>query len=539
MHARNLALVWAPNLLRSKEIEVPTCNGDIAFLEVRVQQSVVEFILNHTEQIFNHRAGPSLPEEGKSLVCETKCASLPASSQCLPMKLMSLEEAQARSLDQNHPARKDHQWMNSLPDKSAAALDYKIIDLPDCKRKFSGKSRKWKSIFNLGRSVTDSKGKLSRNGSVFVRAQKLSEKAPIRPTKSMDSLCSLSTEDNDRESKFRRPSEGNGFFTPAFKSHTLGSGSIYDLTKEGHEFEPEILLGATGVSPSVSRTGKKSGTTPLQKALPEQLKVFKGDDLNNCQPTSPKNRRMLYSCNTSNGSSKPSFPGSLFPLESSPRHQHKALNISEPFAVSVPLRVSAVISSNSTPCRAPGKDKAVFPPLQPMRCSNDSSNSYVSMGKEDWNAGAESEREAVCTTTEAAEGHNTELRGCRGTVVTSEPQQQLLLNTKEKTNEPSGALHPSAQASMQPISSTTSRNTETREDLTSIQPSSLHAAEFTKPPRLENLLTQQFELEELIQPDKTEELWPFTHLELKIIEPDIDIRDTKKHLENMINKKRT
>lgn len=38
------------------------------------------------------------------------------------------------------------------------------------RRKFSGKSKKWKSIFNLGRSV-DSKGKLSRNGSVLIRAQ--------------------------------------------------------------------------------------------------------------------------------------------------------------------------------------------------------------------------------------------------------------------------------------------------------------------------------------------------------------------------------
>lgn len=37
-----------------------------------------------------------------------------------------------------------------------------------CRRKLSGKSRKWRSIFNLGRSV-DSKGKLSRNGSVFIR----------------------------------------------------------------------------------------------------------------------------------------------------------------------------------------------------------------------------------------------------------------------------------------------------------------------------------------------------------------------------------
>lgn len=45
----------------SKEIEVSACNGDEAFLEVRVQQSVVEFILNHTEQIFNPGADPPRP----------------------------------------------------------------------------------------------------------------------------------------------------------------------------------------------------------------------------------------------------------------------------------------------------------------------------------------------------------------------------------------------------------------------------------------------------------------------------------------------
>lgn len=99
-------------------------------------------------------------------------------------------------------------------------------------------------------------------------------------------------------------------------------------------------------------------SAPPQKTLPEQLKVFKGDDLGGYKPTSPKNRRMLYSGSSHSSSSRPSFPGSFFPLESSPRHQRRAVNISEPFAVSVPLRVSAVISSNSTPCRGHAKDKA-------------------------------------------------------------------------------------------------------------------------------------------------------------------------------------
>ncbi|KFZ64123.1 Rho GTPase-activating protein 31, partial [Antrostomus carolinensis] len=55
-----------------------------------------------------------------------------------------------------------------------------------------------------------------------------------------------------------------------------------------------------------------------------------------------------------------------FPLEASPRHQRKALNISEPFAVSVPLRVSAVISTNSTPCRVPAKEKLSLSSLEEL-----------------------------------------------------------------------------------------------------------------------------------------------------------------------------
>lgn len=52
----------------SKEVEVPSCNGDIAFQEVRIQQSVVEFILNHTQQIFNQELQPSKSREGTSSI---------------------------------------------------------------------------------------------------------------------------------------------------------------------------------------------------------------------------------------------------------------------------------------------------------------------------------------------------------------------------------------------------------------------------------------------------------------------------------------
>lgn len=114
----------------------------------------------------------------------------------------------------------------------------------------------------------------------------------------------------------------------------------------------------------MTHKGTQGASVTPPKTLPEQLKVYKGEDLSNYKPTSPKNRRMLY-----NSSSRPSFPGSFFPLESSPRHQRRAVNISEPFAVSVPLRVSAVISSNSTPCRGHVKDKAAT--LKPCKESSE------------------------------------------------------------------------------------------------------------------------------------------------------------------------
>ncbi|XP_053702867.1 rho GTPase-activating protein 31 [Synchiropus splendidus] len=375
MHTRNLALVWAPNLLRSKTIESSAGNGDMAFQEVRIQQSVVEFILNHTEQIFNDSAivkpkdAEPYTSQGPHVKCGEKYATLPISGQCGPMKLMSLEEAQARSLSPNHPVHKERQRENSLPDTSKAALYHTVIDLSD-KRKLNGKSRKWKSIFNLGRSV-DSKGKLSRNGSVFIRTGS-AEKTALRPSRSMESLCSLTTDEGQSGNNSTASSSNS---IQNMKSRTLDSDSLHDLSENDQkwDFKGKKSGGATGGWGSINQKSPAGASGSPQKTLPEQLKVFKGDDLRGNQPTSPKNRRMLYSGASQSGSSRPSFPGSFFPLESSPRHQRRAVNISEPFAVSVPLRVSAVISTNSTPCRNLAKDKAAT--LKPFKETSEPSSS--------------------------------------------------------------------------------------------------------------------------------------------------------------------
>ncbi|KAL2311411.1 hypothetical protein Nmel_003115 [Mimus melanotis] len=288
-----------------------------------------------------------------------KSLTLPSAS--LPMKLVSLEEAQARSLSASHPARKERRE-NSLPEivPVIGSLFHTVVDLPDSKRKLSTKSKKWKSIFNLGRSGSESKSKLSRNGSVFVRAQKLSEKATIRPAKSMDSLCSLPVEGKDDKSRFKRSVTTGGFFVPT-KIWTGGTGSSYDLSKE-NEWEREgSAMGAKGSSELSGEKGLPR--TPQVKSPPEQLKVFRVAEDPENEQTSAKGVLMFY---TSETATKSGFPSSLFPLEASPHHQRKALNISEPFAVSVPLRVSAVISTNSTPCRVPTKEKHSLSSLEEL-----------------------------------------------------------------------------------------------------------------------------------------------------------------------------
>ncbi|XP_069569355.1 rho GTPase-activating protein 31 [Brachyistius frenatus] len=487
MHTRNLALVWAPNLLRSKDIEASSGNGDMAFQEVRIQQSVVEFILNHTEQIFNGDFAQIKPKEGPSLMCGEKYATLPISGQCGPMKLMSLEEAQARSLSPNHPVHRERQRENSLPDTSTATLYHTVIDISDSKRKFSGKSKKWKSIFNLGRSV-ESKGKLSRNGSVFIRAQGITEKTALRPSRSMESLCSLPTDDDRTGSG---SPAGGSIFIPDVKSRTLGSDSLYDLSEQdpNWEFKGKKAAGATGGwSPSMNQKVSPGASAPSQKTLPEQLKVFKGDDVSGYKPTSPKNRRMLYSGSSHNSSSRPSFPGSFFPLESSPRHQRRAVNISEPFAVSVPLRVSAVISSNSTPCRGHAKEKAAT--LKPCKETSGSRELSNNNGKSNTFPQLEPKRQ------EGAERKSTEELTFR-----MSPQD----TSKEVMQEVQGG-----------------RNVSELEPLTF---SNARQGKDTPPSCGKELHKQPIDAQLDKGSSTGRDLWPDLHQELKITEPEIDLLD--------------
>ncbi|XP_066512976.1 rho GTPase-activating protein 30-like isoform X2 [Hoplias malabaricus] len=232
MHARNLAIVWAPNLLRSKDIEASGFNGTAAFMEVRVQSIVVEFILTHVAQLFPD----SDTEPGMAL---ERRKSLPS-----PSALSSHDDQFFKALPFQFPG-------NMSPGDGPPAMRpyHAIIDGTD-KRKGSLKGRKWMSIFNLGGRLQDPRKKQKY-------PTKEKEKQSLRPAKSMDSLSSgpSATEDSRHSSTHLAP-----LVTPSgtSESATPGSGGI----GSGYAVTYRRTGGA-----SVSMVGGGSGTQGTYKSL--------------------------------------------------------------------------------------------------------------------------------------------------------------------------------------------------------------------------------------------------------------------------------
>ncbi|KAG3281080.1 rho GTPase-activating protein 30 isoform X1 [Ictidomys tridecemlineatus] len=232
MHARNLAIVWAPNLLRSKDIEASGFNGTAAFMEVRVQSIVVEFILTHVDQLFGGAA--------------LSGGEVESGWQCLPGARASgsPEDLMPRSLPYHLPS------VLQAGDGPPQIRPYHtIIEIAEHKRKGSLKVRKWRSIFNLGRSGHETKRKLPRG--TEDREDK-SNKGTLRPAKSMDSLSAAAGASDEPEGlvgpSSPRPSP--------LLSESLENDSME--TVEGEQ-EPEAEApGSTNSEPGTPRAGRSA-----------------------------------------------------------------------------------------------------------------------------------------------------------------------------------------------------------------------------------------------------------------------------------------
>lgn len=179
MHSRNLAIVWAPNLLRSKDIEASGFNGTAAFMEVRVQSIVVEFILTHVPQLF--------PEQG---VSNERRNSLPS-----PSAASGQEEGFFKSA----PIQPFPNFGNISPGDGPLAIRpyHAIIEGTD-KRKGSLKGRKWMSIFNIGGRFQDPRRR-------HKHSSKEKDRPALRPARSMDSLSTQAFPNEGSRRPAQRP----------------------------------------------------------------------------------------------------------------------------------------------------------------------------------------------------------------------------------------------------------------------------------------------------------------------------------------------
>ncbi|XP_029924440.1 rho GTPase-activating protein 32 isoform X2 [Myripristis murdjan] len=346
MHSKNLAIVWAPNLLRSKQIESACFSGTAAFMEVRIQSVVVEFILNHVDVLFSAKLN-SLIREGAGHNSLSRPKSLLVSSPST--KLLSLEEAQARTQAQiNSPVTEDSKYIEV--GEGPAALQGKfhtVIEFPTERKRPPIKSKKspvgsWRSFFNLGKSSSMSKRKLHRNPSepnelkAMALAGGRGDTGTLRSAKSEESLTSLhNVEGESKVYRPRRPRSSSDALSASFNGELLDSRQHcnsydnLDATEDSDGDDGPICVPAL-ISPPRS-AGEDVDLSPpdigmasldfdpmsFQCSLPDTPYSFPLDDSPAGAEGSTLKRSSGSVCGKANGSEliSPSFPGNLtFPL---------------------------------------------------------------------------------------------------------------------------------------------------------------------------------------------------------------------------------
>ncbi|XP_031760546.1 rho GTPase-activating protein 33 isoform X2 [Xenopus tropicalis] len=215
MHARNLAIIWAPNLLRSRDMESVGTPGADAFREVRVQSVLVEFLLCNVETLFSDtftsigRCGPIRP---RSLL-----------GVCPSGRLVSLQEAQARSQSQREAAEKLGAEKAS-PTKAERGLESSEERKAARGRKKSGGGSSWRTFFAIGKNSSHKKSRPGGIGNAAAHPR-VSDTVTLRSAKSEESLCSHTSGTGlQRSSRLRRPrSTSDGLTTRLPHSRSVES----------------------------------------------------------------------------------------------------------------------------------------------------------------------------------------------------------------------------------------------------------------------------------------------------------------------------
>lgn len=110
MHAKQLSIVWAPNLLRSKRLETPQRCCDM-LQDVAIQATITELLINYANQIFGDEKYQDVDGIVKRHRPKSLAVSTPSKYDCrvnVDNMLISLEEAKSRKLGRNFEYEKEN-----------------------------------------------------------------------------------------------------------------------------------------------------------------------------------------------------------------------------------------------------------------------------------------------------------------------------------------------------------------------------------------------------------------------------------------------
>ncbi|XP_075763069.1 rho GTPase-activating protein 33 isoform X2 [Pelodiscus sinensis] len=352
MHIKNLAIVWAPNLLRSLELEAVGLSGAEAFQEVRVQAVVVEFLLSHVQVLFSDTF-TSAGKDSAGRSCLPRPKSLLGS--CPSSRLLSLEEAQARTQAQ-HAAS-----LAKSPEAEPGRGPPGRLHSPRDRRRARGGS--WKTFFALGRAPASGHkpaqrlgGLLTRDGQTGLRADTVT----LRSAKSEESLTSQSsTAGLHKLHRLRRPRSSSDAF-PALpgappssppaplklcRSCESLSSSASGACSESLEVLPDL---APHPRTSLWLDDEDELDSDLELSppgfldldpLPFQRSPPQCPSLSDASDSAPSPARLPFARKVARA---------LSPRSLQPEPPRAALEISEPMAISLPPKVLEMLGGGET-----------------------------------------------------------------------------------------------------------------------------------------------------------------------------------------------
>ncbi|XP_038239145.2 rho GTPase-activating protein 33 [Dermochelys coriacea] len=355
MHVKNLAIVWAPNLLRSLELEAVGLSGAEAFHEVRVQSVVVEFLLNHVQVLFSDKF-TSIGKDCAGRSCLPRPKSLLGS--CPSTRLLSLEEAQARTQGQVQlTAPGQAKSPEAKPGWGPPGTLPLMLDSPHVRHQTRGGS--WKTFLALGRAPASSHKRVQHPGGQ-TGLQAGADTVTLRSAKSEESLTSQSSTAGTRGSARVREGMFRGKPTPEEASD---ASTALPRARPG---APEPCQAAARVLSSESRHPVVQESWPCRTWHPHRGLLWLDDEgeldsdpelrppgfldldplpfrhspprrpsLSDASDSAPSPARLPFACKVARA---------LSPC--GPEPPTAALKISEPVAISLPTKVLEMLGGS-------------------------------------------------------------------------------------------------------------------------------------------------------------------------------------------------